>query len=64
MFTVGDAEVVVRVISLHDTVGRGGGAEGEDGGGATGTLSVADLLDGDHFMRRVVSGGGGGLLDK
>lgn len=49
VFAVGNAEVVVRVIGLGDAVGRRGGAEGQDGGGSMGTLSVADFLHGHHF---------------
>lgn len=45
MFTVGDPEVVVRIVSLGDTVGRGGLANGQDGGWTTGSLGLSDLLN-------------------
>lgn len=49
VFAVGNTEVVVGVILLGDAVGGCGGAEGENGGGAMGTLGVADFLDCDHL---------------
>lgn len=50
MLAVGDAEVVVGVVGLHDGVRGTGSAEGQDGGGAIGALSVADLFNCHHFL--------------
>lgn len=52
MLAVGDAEVVIRILALVDAVRRDGGADGEHGGGAFGSLSTADLLNGHHFRYR------------
>lgn len=51
MLAVGDAKVVIRILSLRYAVGRSGCAESQDGGRAIGTLSVANLLHGHHFCR-------------
>ena len=48
MLRLRDAKVVVGIIRLKDTVGGRGGADGEDGGGAVGSLSLSDFGDGGH----------------
>lgn len=48
MVAVGDAEVVVRIVSLENAVGRSGGANGEDGCRTLGSLGLPNLLNGSH----------------
>lgn len=49
VLAVGDPEVIVRIISLDDTIGRRCRADGEDGRQALGSLSLSNLLHGYHL---------------
>lgn len=48
VLAVGDPEVVIRVSTLVDAVGRSRGPDGHDRGRALGSLALADFLDGHH----------------
>lgn len=50
VLAVCDTEVVVRICALLDAVGRSGGSNGHDRGRALSPLSLADFLDGHHFL--------------
>lgn len=60
MFTISDTKVVISIRALIDAVRRGGGSDGQDGGGTLGPLSPADVFDGHHFRRKSVGWHGGG----
>ena len=49
VIAVGNTEVVIWIIGLGNAVGRSGGADGEDGGGAAvRALGVVDFVDFNH----------------
>jgi len=48
VLAVGDAEVIVRIGTLIDAVGRSGGANSHDSGRAFCTLCLTDLFNTHH----------------
>ena len=50
VIAVGEAEVVVRIISLRDAVGGSGSADGEHGGRTLGPLRLSDFVYRGHII--------------
>ena len=48
VLALGDAEVVIGIVSLVHSIRRCGGADGKHGGRTLGLLSLADLFDQLH----------------
>ena len=51
MFRIGDAKVIIRIVRLENDIRGYGGADGKDGSGAVGSLSLANVGDRGHGRR-------------